>query len=1040
MSKVSIDTRLISSAVLKSLMKGASQVLLISHPMEATIAGEAIDLGSEILRRRFQLTSGDIHQKIHTWCREIMPAEHEKYLEILCAAAEICLENLNLFEQGFNAAQAAADLGKNYIQRYHTQFSTTDLHHLERYLPPVLEKTISELVIASEQDPDFQVAWKAWMLQRIDHLEREQLSHRKELDEQKQLVKNRVLTCEKLSSIAELSESYLRKWEESLFLNDTVPLKQVYQLPNIENKHESMKEVLQNFIPTTDVSWDAPDMLVVLGHPGSGKSTLITYLLNKCKLSKRITVRVHRFTAFENINWNGNPQNLPQLMLNAMGLDINHLTNLLLILDGLDEINMLGGHDAFLDHLYDQWILRDTTYRFSLIITCRTNRIQDPEILSANYIMLSPLTGQQIQQFARAYWKGTNMPVNTKMMDLFKELDHHKHSLKDILGIPLILYITLALEVDVTDSVSLSDVYSQIFSLDHDNSIYLRSRYDQMHSVTAEEAEKIHEFSKKIAEKIWELNPTEAAVEKSVYEPLAANLAGRGENRLRKLLIGQYFMEGQGSAQLLFVHRSLYEYFTALSIFDSVKSLAEAKQLPTQMYSQLQKNGRVPALTAVANLIGVHCLFDYPDIQGHLLNMLRKSPIKSVHWWQKLFSLFTQYGMVDAVVGRTTGGTAGIQEELNRFYNLIWLVREELKLLKAPSPFDLGNLMPTPIYFRIPSKGIKDLSYLNLPEIELSGGDFGSGDFSRSNMERAHLIGTILSAAQLAGTQLRLAVLCHADLSGANLRKADLSKADLQNADLSGANLQDANLAGANLKGANLKGANLQNANLAEAVLENVNFTNAVFCRANLSKAKLHQAVLRNLNFSYADLCGADLTYADMSYSDLYNADLTKADLTYTKLDYADIREGILDSANMQHTSLTEAYLCSASLQHISLQKADLTGADLRKAHLLHTDLREADLSNACLQFAVLHHVDLRDAEMIYADFGGASIKRATMTLGGIDKSIYSDKDFCTWDITWDEPAWLKMKWLPFDEVETLLPCDLDMMRFHFRWEVRQIL
>lgn len=1040
MSKVSIDTHLISSAVLKALMKGASQVLLISHPIETVIAGEAIDLGSEILRRRSQLTNEDIHQKIHTWCREIIPADHEEHLEILCAAAEICLENLNLFEQGFNAAQVAAGLGKNYIQRYHTQFSATDLHHLERYLPPVLEKTISELVLASEQNPDFQVAWKAWMIQRIDRLEREQLSYRKELDEQKQIAKKRLLAWEKLSSVAELSESYRRKWEEPLFLDNTILLKQVYQLPDIENKRESMKEVLQNFIPTTGANWVNSDMLVVLGHPGSGKSTLITYLLNKCKLSKRITVRVHRFTGFENINWNGNPQNLPQLMLNAMGLDINHLTNLLLILDGLDEINMLAGHDAFLDHLHQQWILRDTTCRFSLIITCRTNRIQDPELLSAHCIMLSPLTGQQIQQFARAYWRGTNMPVNTKMIALFKKLDYHEHSLRDILGIPLILYITLALEVVVTDSISLSDVYDQIFSIDHDNSIYLRSKYDQIHAVTAEEAEKIHEFSKKIAEKIWELNPMEAAVEKSVYEPLAANLAGSGSDRLRKLLIGQYFMEGQGSAQLLFVHRSLYEYFTALSIFDSIKLLAEAKQSPSQMYSQLQKNGNVPALTAVANLIGVQCIFDYPDIQGHLLNMLRKAPIKSIHWWQELFSLFTQHGMIDAVVGRTTGGTVGMQEEVNRFYNLIWLVREELKILNAPPPFELGNRIPTPIYFRISSESIKDLSHLDLPGIELSGENFGSGDFSQSNMEKAQLIGTILSAARLLGTRLKSAVLCHADLSGANLRKANLSKADFRNADLSNANLQDANLVGANLSGANLKGANLQNANLAEAVLENVNFTNAVFCRANLSKAKLRQAVLRNLDFSYADLCGADLAYADMSYSDLYNADLTKADLTCAKLDYADMREGILDSANMQHASLREAYLCSASLQHISLQKADLTGADLRKVHLLHADLREADLSNACLQFAILHHVDLRDAEMIYADLCGTAIKRATMTLGGIDKSIYSDEDLCTWEITWDEPAWLKMKWLQFDEVEALLPCDLDMMRFHFRWEVRQIL
>lgn len=141
MNKTSlVDTRLISSGIFKALMKGASQILFASRPMETAIASEAVDLCSEILRRRSQLANGDVHQKIHIWCTEIMPDGNKEYLEILCAAAEICLENLNLFDQGFDAGQAAEDLGKSYIERYYTQLSDTDLHYLERYLPPVLEK------------------------------------------------------------------------------------------------------------------------------------------------------------------------------------------------------------------------------------------------------------------------------------------------------------------------------------------------------------------------------------------------------------------------------------------------------------------------------------------------------------------------------------------------------------------------------------------------------------------------------------------------------------------------------------------------------------------------------------------------------------------------------------------------------------------------------------------------------------------------------------------------------------------------------------
>ena len=300
-------------------------------------------------------------------------------------------------------------------------------------------------------------------------------------------------------------------------------------------------------------------MLIVLGHPGSGKSTLISYILNNCTISSDRSVHVYRISSLD-VDWQKKTENIPQLILNALAIEKEDLSDSVLILDGLDEIDMQDRQADFLKYLYKQWAGLKKIRRFSLFVTCRRNRIENLYELSAPHIELSPLSEEQIIEFAESYQIAKGEDLDSSIWSAFFD---ESENLSTVIDIPLILYMTLALGIKVDKGSTLCEVYNQIFSLTNANSIYYRKKYDHAHEITSNEAEKIHEFSKQVAIAIWSNNPYEATVPKSCYEVLAEDIV-EGKNKLRNLLIGQYFIEGGGGAELYFVHRSMYEYFVAL--------------------------------------------------------------------------------------------------------------------------------------------------------------------------------------------------------------------------------------------------------------------------------------------------------------------------------------------------------------------------------------------------------------------------------------------------------------------------------------------
>lgn len=88
-----------------------------------------------------------------------------------------------------------------------------------------------------------------------------------------------------------------------------------------------------------------------------------------------------------------------------------------------------------------------------------------------------------------------------------------------------------------------------------------------------------------------------------------------------------------------------------------------------------------------------------------------------------------------------------------------------------------------------------DLSYLNLPNIDLSGSRLRQSNLSLSTLNGADLSNSDLSISNLFGARLT-----SADLSNANLERAVMVGAYLGGVDFSGARLTRLNLSGAELE------------------------------------------------------------------------------------------------------------------------------------------------------------------------------------------------------------------------------------------------
>ncbi len=766
---------------------------------------------------------------------------------------------------------------------------------------------------------------------KVDQNDREILEQLNDLKEVLEFIKRNMSRQEDKSGhnripIVNRADEYAKKWNENVFLNNfneedesagiNIKLREIYVkecLPHyIWKTNSQSKDTLRNLLMKYIVNIKDKKMLLILGQPGIGKSTLITWIVANL-VEKKENILVYQFaTDLNNIDWQS--KNVLDDIFSTIGLEYDKLENKTLLLDGFDEIYVGGDREKILNKLLQELKRLNILKSFSLIITCRENYIPNQHNLKCDYIVLQAWEETQIETFCRAYWGRCKRAILESKIQKIQEN-------KEIFGIPLILYMILALDIAIEKNSSIVDIYDQIFSAE--NGIIYDRCYDSEHRINLPKIKvHIYRISQKMAFWIFENNADKAFVSQEKFEEICDNemneYGENGEYIQSETLIGNFFKlkysEGKGTNELQFVHRSIYEYFVAEYFYESINKLASKEDIAGKL-GELLKDGRL------SEQILEFIKYKFDNIEEYSISEITK----------EVFNIMLRDGMTYHV---GTSYKNLIEREMNIFINMLEIMslwNSVLEDFNCRLVVYLKCNRENYLKLRKINLGVLDneTQYIlneKLRKIDLKAEDlekmkaflvtaksmskyFRDVKFEETYLQMADYIKTYFNIGDLMGIYLR-----EADLRGANLRGVDLQRANLQ-----GADLREANLVAADLSSANLKGADLREANLVVA---------------NLTGVKLIGADLTGANLSGTDIVGADLRGASLSETNLRGANLYRANLGRANLCGADLREASLNEIYFFEPCFNEVLLDEKQMDFL-LEKYDLEGS---KVYIFETE------------------------------------------------------------------------------------------------------
>lgn len=559
-------------------------------------------------------------------------------------------------------------------------------------------------------------------------------------------------------------QEYIQNWNSRLFLHhdDTVnpiTLADAFIMPDYSYsvklgrikipENDPLDKVIESVLN------DSKSLNVLItGVAGMGKSSITSWIANEYRDNDNVIILRFRDWEYDEMT-----AGLLKAVCSTLGCRKHDLEDKILILDGFDEMKAADIGECLLTNFFED-VLDFKNFKF--VITSRPNYLDSHGF--QNVIELLPFNSTKIKQFYRII-KGNELDQNIIFYDNL-----------DVLGIPVILYMAIMSNINITQEATKPELYNRIFA--EKEGIFDRFRtegvgYDNGMQPLRKKGN-IKKYLSFLRESAFDMFESDNLVlKKEEYQIPQLEFE---EKLISVLEFPVKHLYENTEDDIEFIHKSIYEYFVAEYIFTA---MLEGVNRSVDQFACILGN------VLKRNILSFEILefLKYKIMKSRLMG--RFDTVKDT------FQLMLHDGMTYYSNKRYKGV---IKCEMCVFANMLEIIH-----LWGVEYISFDKLIHDYIKYNIEYE-------LNLSHMDLEDSNLRSAYLYKANLEEANLRDSNLNNVNLRG----------AKLARANLRNANLRNADLKNADLSMANLREADLRGANLRDTDLRDTNLKDALIHE--------------------------------------------------------------------------------------------------------------------------------------------------------------------------------------------------------------------------------
>lgn len=372
---------------------------------------------------------------------------------------------------------------------------------------------------------------------------------------------------------------------------------------NSGKKYEGILQFIEDFIKDnlksvnygTTYSFGSSHIkvLFIKGHPGSGKSSLFYYLAY-LKSHDRNFLQDYKFyfvkliELFDANNGKLDVQNPLGDIQKQIGIDLNYHKDVIIILDGLDEICVAKNFDIN-EYCYNLIRSINKFDNLKIIITTRLNYIKISHNDNKNVfnIQLSNLDIHDLKKWVNKYFSIHNSFMEEKMLaerniEYIKDNDNNK--MIEILAIPLLFYMIIVSKMDISKITSIGELYDYVFNELKERN-YNEAEYDfkQKHGVNNRISEKLArqiavEISKEMYDKnalLLKINSKDLQLALNRAYSIEYNLSEKDKKEIERLFPITFFYK-EALDVVEFAHKSIMEFFVAEKLYQVIEEFDDS--------------------------------------------------------------------------------------------------------------------------------------------------------------------------------------------------------------------------------------------------------------------------------------------------------------------------------------------------------------------------------------------------------------------------------------------------------------------------------